>query len=512
MALANFFDKTAFGIAQVLHGGDTDSFSERLHAHRICVRYSSITVTRREGIALLDLLTRLLTRLYPQVRFLCTDQAELPVSLKLMELARSINPAIECAYEGEDTIVITVGPEVPDATGAQQFFTGSDRWVGYFSTGLPQPCNDSDNPFGAGLAACLTAANVFRFVFRDKLSAYALDGDLAFSVFDYSVNEEVKQGPLLRKVRFEDTILVGLGAIGNGTAWALKHLPIKGTLSFVDPEIIALSNLQRYILATQRDVGKPKADHLGDHLHGSGLGVACYTCSWQTFLNKRGNWSLPLVGAALDSAADRIAVQASLPQKVLNAWTQREQLGISRHVDFVENACLACLYLPSAPRPSLSEEIAASLNIPHLERDMVRRYLADRLCIDELLIQVVAGANHISAEELRPFVGKSMEAFYSEVVCGGVFMRLTGNVSSTSEIHVPSAFESALAGIFLAAELYKAAAGVEQSSLANTTKINLIRPITIYTLDHAPKDQTGRCICRDSAYLVAYRRKWEGHD
>lgn len=89
-------------------------------------------------------------------------------------------------------------------------------------------------------------------------------------------------------------------------------------------------------------------------------------------------------------------------------------------------------------------------------------------------------------------------------------MRLTGSPSINESIQVPSAFESALAGIFLAAELAIQHAGLRANPILNVTKLNLIRPITSYsTNEFAAKDTSGRCICQDSVYANQYKRKWK---
>ena len=49
---------------------------------------------------------------------------------------------------------------------------------------------------------------------------------------------------------------------------------------------------------------------------------------------------------ALDSPEARIAVQASLPGPLYNAWTHPADVGWSRHERFGEDPCLACLYWP----------------------------------------------------------------------------------------------------------------------------------------------------------------------
>ncbi|GAB1821879.1 HesA/MoeB/ThiF family protein [Herbidospora sp. RD11066] len=54
-------------------------------------------------------------------------------------------------------------------------------------------------------------------------------------------------------------VVVGLGGTGSHAAWALAAVGV-GRLHCVDPDLVELSNLNRQLLYTEADVGRPKAD------------------------------------------------------------------------------------------------------------------------------------------------------------------------------------------------------------------------------------------------------------
>jgi hypothetical protein len=83
---------------------------------------------------------------------------------------------------------------------------------------------------------------------------------------------------------------------------------------------------------------------------------------------------------------------------------------------------------------------------------------------------------------------------------------LTGTGNPGTAV-VPMAFQSALAGLGLAAELVKHAAGLPIPA-ATSTRINLLRPLAPMLADPRARDPSGRCICRDGDFLDAYRRKY----
>ena len=70
---------------------------------------------------------------------------------------------------------------------------------------------------------------------------------------------------------------------------------------------------------------------------------------------------------------------------------------------------------------------------------------------------------------------------------------------------VPMAFQSALAGIFLAAEIVIAASGLRSLPIPNTTRVRVSGPIcgSLST----PVAVGERCICQDPDFRFIYRQK-----
>ena len=502
MALANFLGKSALSASLVLKDFNYENFKQILLSHRIRICFDKKTIASNEGFATVDLLVRLLSRLYPNLNLQCTDGSS-PECDHLSEQALAINPEIDLT-ELIPTVVINVGGKEVDFS-CLKFYIGSDQWLAKFSLIKPQLSGHSNNRFGAGAAACFAAANLFRHVFSDQLPG-KIDQDFIYSVFNGSIQDEAIQGPVIKTISLEDTVLIGLGAIGNGVAWALTELPISGSLHAVDGERIDLSNLQRYVLAVQNDINQQKSTVIKRYLNQNDVNT--YPLNFDEYLLKRGNHYIFRCVVCVDTAEDRRMVQGSLPKKLINAWTQQEQCGVSRHFDFINEPCLACLYHPVKEQKSLPMKIAESLGLsagPHIL--MVRDYMAKYRTVDIPLIQLIAGVKGIAPSSLLPYVGKSLNVFYSEVICGGVMIQLTGGTQQEAA-EVPAAFESAMAGILLAAELVIDCAQLSNHKPATIHKLNLLRPITRYTYDAVNKFQTPDCICHDDVYCNQYIEKW----
>ena len=516
MALANFFDKAALAAAQVLRGYDRAALEGALSSHVVGVFFDAGAADASEGCAALDLTVRLAARLYPRVRITCAaaDGRVTDLLGDLVRLARQINPDIEIDTTAADTTVcIAVGSTRPPVA-CPVVYVGSDGWVARLSRDGPVGCGNSSNPFGAGAAACLAAANVFRLLFADQLPGGAPDAALSFSLLDCQPNHARPTNPLLGPVDLGETHLVGFGAIGNGVAWVLARLrDDTGDLHVVDPQLIDLTNLQRYVLLTQSDVHAVKVDAAAAALASSSLRVHPHHQSWGSYLRQRGDWNLERVAVAVDSAVDRCAVQASLPRFLANAWTQTGDLGVSRHRFVDSGACAVCLYLPESVQKSEDEVVADAIGLPGAVRE-VRALLATGAPVQHDLIARIAAALSVPEEPLLQFAGRPLRAFYAEAICGGVILRLAHdrcggpNRDRAGYVDVPMAFQSALAGIMLAAELVADAAGLRAEETPSTTRINLLRPLAAYLSVPAAKHRSGRCICQDADYVTAYYAKY----
>lgn len=374
-------------------------------------------------------------------------------------------------------------------------FIGSDGWRALLSRTAPKPCGTTSLPFGAAAAACIGCANVFRSIFSDVLPGGEMDSEIDLSLRSYSnLNESGSPDNLA----LGELFIAGAGAIGNGLFWTLARLPeATGTVHAVDGEKIDLGNLQRYVLTRDGSIGTAKVDLAAGQFAESKMKIVPHEQSWGKYLAERGNYALEAVVVALDTGGHRIAVQGSLPRRILNAWTQQQNLGVSRHDNFPETACLACLYIPDGAVPDDDDIVAAALRVTDQNEIMqIWHLLYSGAPLPPEFIGMVETRLGLAGGALAQFAGKSLRAFYSGAVCGG----LTIN-SATTAAEVPMPFQSALAGVMLAAELVS---GCDTKS--TTTSINLLRPIAEYLSFSRTKHP--RCICTDPVYQKQYRQKW----
>lgn len=507
MALPRFFDKTALAASHVLRGFDQQAFAEALGAQKIAVFFDSYAEEAREGRWTLELTINLLARLYPAISII-SAKGDSNLLQRLCSIAKEINPQIEIRNSLEATSSCLVVGRTAPARFVHSIFVGSEGWITKVSSHAPLGSGDTLVPFGADASACIGVANVFRATFRDQLEDGRCDESWQTSLLDFDPRAQVLANPPFTKIDFEETHLVGLGAIGNGCVWTLSRLRgMRGTLHLVDDQITDLTNLQRYVLATDSDLGKPKVELAKAHLAETSLNVLTHPRRWGAYLAERGDWKLPTLAVAVDSAGDRQGIQAALPEWIVNAWTQIGDLGVSRHNFLGDQACLACLYLPTGPQKNEDELVAEAIGLPQ-DKLIVRKMLVTNEPLDRAYLTKIATVTKVELEELLQFEGQPLRSFYTQAVCGGVLLRLGAHPSTQRRVEVPMAFQSAFAGILLAAELVAKAAGLKNSPPPVTTKLDLLRPLGPYLSLPAPKHPAGNCICQDADYIAACRRKY----
>jgi hypothetical protein len=490
MALPEYFARNAVAAAQAISGLDEPLLASALQHTVVGISVGQGSADRESDSAA-ELFVRLAARLYPRIAIRAAARDGRVERLE--ELAAKINPRVELG--GRPTIEVILGEQRAKASQAKRIYVGSSGWRAAISPTRTISCGKTNNPFGAGLAACLAAGNVFRL-------ALTPDGDqdaeaILSALPPNEVLEESLQGDL------GQLVLVGGGAIGNGAAWALSKIEMRGALSIVDHESVDLGNLQRYVLAERTHEGAEKAALLKQYFTGA-LQATEFTTDLAGFLVQTG-YAHDKMLLALDSAAARRAAQASLPRWIANAWTQPGDLGVSIHPYFGKGACVSCLYLPEQAQRNEDELIAQAFGVPE-QILLVRGLLYSGSGAPSELLQAIAQARGVELEKLLPFEGRPLRALYTEGFCGGAVISLRNIGKPRSEVHVPLAHQSALAGVLLAAAgVRKALGGATEST---STQLDVLKQVPPMPTRPLGKEPTGRCICHDLDFMRSFSGKY----
>ena len=404
MALAEYFSKNLLAISQVLKNGTSEQFQNVLNNAVIGVAFDDECKTP-EGKATLDLTIRLVARLYPKIKFIDLTTKNKDLVIELKKLALSINSKIE-VVDQEPSVVIIIGSSTVERkiTPGPVYYIGSKEWIAKFSPENPMGSGQSSNAFGAGVAACIGASNIFRYIFSDFVSVPEYDEEFSLSLITLSIGTENVPAKT-KSVDLGKFSLIGFGAIGNGVVWALSQSSfIKGVITVVEPENLETTNLQRYVLAEERHIGKPKIEIAQEFLKSNTATLVPVQGNWAHYLNGEGNWANEMALVAIDNSKDRIGVQASLPKQIINSYTENNLIGISRHYDFTKEACLVCTYMPHEEKKSFALQVCEDLGIvklaiPEMEKIM-GGYLYSNIGADDRFLKWIADANEIDISEL----------------------------------------------------------------------------------------------------------------
>lgn len=502
MGTAPFFERAQVAAAEVIAGFDVNAFNSALNATSVGISLGSDAGTD-QGSACADLLVRLCARLYPSLAVLEPgDTAKSSAArARLLALATAINPNIDVADHART--IVHLGVETPalattDSDADTVIYLGCDDWTGQVSLGHPLSFGDGPLPVGAGIAACLGASALFRLLL-DPTAARPADACLT------ALPEPPRSTSFTLPQR---SALVGAGAVGQALLWTLARTPVDGDLHVVEPESVDLSNLQRYVLATTADVDKLKTTVAYDHVADTPvvdrhLTIQQHPTPWaETAFAASSDWDL--VVAAVDSAEARRQTQASLPQRLVNGWTQAGDLGVSSH-DFIQGACCACLYLPTGLTKNEDELVATALRIPEHLLD-VRALLYSGGATPESLLSIIATRFGIDTADAVGFEDRPLRELYLGGICGGGLVPLTHDPQG-KPVHVPLAHQSALAGVLMAARVLQLASGQAQVG-TEVTRVDVRRDPAEFPHQRQAKDPRGLCLCQDSDYIRAYHDLW----
>jgi hypothetical protein len=299
----------------------------------------------------------------------------------------------------------------------------------------------------------------------------------------------------------------------------------------VDPEVITLSNLQRYVLATDRDIGESKCN-IVERAFAKTRRIETVSVEEAWNIERAELQGADVVCAAVDSEDVRIAIQASLPRVLYNAWTQPGDIGWSRHEQFGERPCLACLYWPTRARPSYHENVARALRqselrvisylsakqtvdrplraeqIPNLQQYPVPPEAA--LWTERSLLEDVAVQLGIEANNLAAWAGRLLPDLYRDGICGGALVRKQSSEVPV-EMTVPLAHQSVLAGIMLATQVLVAAHPDLRAFRCNAVEARLDLLAGFPQMAARPRQLTPGCLCSDFDFVERYHSKWQAY-
>jgi hypothetical protein len=242
----------------------------------------------------------------------------------------------------------------------------SNGWLIRVSSGRMSLCSEcgQTNPVGALGAACLGVGEVFKRLIKlchDR--GEALDG-LSFSLWTYSSSAD--PGPLLPAELALDLLLVGGGAIGNGTAHLLSRLPTNGTAVIIDKQAYGEENWGTCLCIGEGDIKHEKAKVLAGILN-QRLHASWHKMDIADIGAKLGK-ELPhprIIINGLDDIDARHKVQHLWPDIVVDGAIGSDfGCQVSCHSWGKDVACLLCLFRHERPQERAEAMASRATGLP----------------------------------------------------------------------------------------------------------------------------------------------------
>lgn len=439
-----------------------------------------------------ELLTNLLARLYPRLVIV----GDASTAERCRALARAIHPSIDLIDEPSRATLLA--STVASVGATDRLVVGSRGWMAYLGGSPPPSSTAEPNVFAAGTAAALAARAIFRHL---VLSISSVEPPIRWNLLSHRHADPDDAVPT-SDVDLGKVLVAGIGAVGNAALWCLtRQARLTGELLLLDPEPVDLSNLQRYVLASDRDVGLSKTDLAARELTGSGLRpTILHGRLGETVLDE----DIDRILVTVDNVEGRRIAQSLLPRLVVNGWTSDDGLGASWHDFALGRACLACVYHPDAPRLSEIEIVAAQVGLTPARAGQL---IVNGGPLEPGDLRVVEAHLKRPLGSLEVWSGKRLRECHQVVVCGAQAAALDRD--EHEEVVVPLAHQSVLAGVLAAAEL------VKRSCPALSALSQRENAVTWDDLTRPPPGARCRplasrrgCICRDQDYHAVHRARW----
>jgi len=123
----------------------------------------------------------------------------------------------------------------------------------------------------------------------------------------------------LQRLQAAKVAVVGLGGVGGHAAEALARSGV-GTLILIDHDLVAISNLNRQIVALEATIGRPKVEVMAERI--AQINPACRVIAHQVYYSRENHQQLlpedlTFVADAIDSVRSKVdLIEACLKQGI----------------------------------------------------------------------------------------------------------------------------------------------------------------------------------------------------
>ncbi len=388
-------------------------------------------------------------------------------------------------------------------------YISSNGWSIFLSRKEPCPWKDFEkNPLSAIYVSAIAVGEVFKMLVEDFISVEIRD-EFLYDFITHGKGYQPIKEPSLPDFLDLDLTMIGCGGVGQAIAFALNQFDLRGRITLIDPDFIDESNKQRYPLAFNENVGMKKVLYLSKYLmdHSNNLlTILEYISPYEEAISiNESLYKMKEVFISVDNIRTRTNLQAALPRKIWNAWTDTHantlRYGIGRH-DFIDDfQCLACVYYPQGKSPTQMELNTAVLG---LSEEEINSRIQQNDPIKEEDLKFIFENSILRPDQvqrLRNLIGQPFNnIFHGD--CGVFNLKLGEKHERTTAAHIPM-----LVGTYIVIQYILHQLGIEEGELIQSiADFNAFA----YPIEDCliKKKRHPKCVCNDPIYQVVYKNKW----
>jgi hypothetical protein len=432
-------------LVSALVGEDEEPVARILTSREVAIDWPAGIEGSRCGRALVRITTSLVLRYCPGVRLVPRTAFASEIAARLRRIDRGADPL---------RVPRTNAVRVQLGGGARGDVTASSAgWIAHVSgVGEPLPVLvDSDNVIGAHGAAAFAAAETMKRLLPIRDAVAGLTPTTAYCFWSLGVPR--RSTPVLPRVALPVTLQGGNGAIGQAVLDVLVSADARGTLYVNDRgSIDDATNLNRSEEAEERDLEEEtaKVDLAVRRARESRIHVVPLRGDLRDVIARIETGDLPwprLVIGAYDNVEARHELQSLWPDVLIDGATGDTMAQVLRVAWGSGGACCRCIF---RIRP-----------LGALEHD--RAFTAMTGVAPERLAAARRGEVVLAPEEIVDPGVRAMLAGRGRDVCGFLsdFDRWFAANNSGEPTLLSVSFTSYLAGVLVASEVLKAAAGLD---------------------------------------------------
>lgn len=348
--------------AQHACGIGRDDYLRRVITTPVALSIAPGLAATRNGQWMLLMAANLLARTFQRILLLVPPETPVlfpvpmltpgPLSQAIEGLVTAINPHVKVS-SADGVAPSQVALSIGSACSGSAVTINSERWLAFISsTGTDFAwIGDEPNPLGAYAAACLGVSEVFKKVARRVPGSAQMRlqeaGTLIFSILDPSHTlSPMHNPPLPESLELGDIHLVSMGAVNTAAFASLISIPgIRGTAHIIEPQMHDPTSLNRYVIATWDSALKEESKTARAVSVSTGmLKIGFHEVTDYAGFRERSKEPIELAVVGVDNNPSRWQVQMDLPNTLVCAGTELDQITISRHRDIATQACVGCIY------------------------------------------------------------------------------------------------------------------------------------------------------------------------